>query len=75
MKKVIKQFELTEEDLNPETFPDEGIFIPESDYGIAEIYLHVDGYEVGEIPMYGGEPLFYIIKTATEVVKTIQSWT
>lgn len=75
--KQIKQFDLTVEDLNPKTFPDGGILIPESDYGLAEIALNGDGkgYIVGEIPMYGGEPSYYVIETAEEVVKTIQSWT
>lgn len=73
--KEIKQFELTEEDLRKDNFPIGGILIPESDYGLAEIYTHRDGYEVGEIPMYGGEPRFEIIKTAKEVVEAVRSWT
>jgi len=73
----IDQFELTVEDLNKTTFPKEGIFIPESDYGLAEIYLTGGEYEVCEIPMYGGKPQCKIIsgRTAEEVVKEVHSWT
>ena len=74
--KTIKQFDLTVEDLALETFPNDGILIPESDYGLAEIYLDADGgYSVGEVPMYGGEVRFKTILTAEEVVTTIRSWT
>ena len=71
----IGQYELTVEHLDKDKFPKDGILVPESDYGLAEIYLHKDGYEVGEIPTYGGEVSFTVIKTAEEVVETIQSWT
>ena len=76
--KEIKQFDLKVQDLLPENFPDNGILIPESDYGLAEIYMTVGGgYELYEIPMYGGEPMKYnkIIYDVEEVVKIIQSWT
>lgn len=36
-----------------------GIFIPESDYGFAEIYRIYDNILVFLIPMYGGTPAFY----------------
>lgn len=36
-----------------------GILIPESDYGFAEIYRLHDDILVFTIPQYGGEPSFY----------------
>ena len=75
--KEIKQFDLTVKDLEKDNMLEHGILIPESDYGLAEIYLTPLGYEIFEIPMYGGEPMNYneIIKTPEEVVEIIQSWT
>ena len=75
--KTIKQFDLNVKDLEKDTFPSKGIFIPESDYGLATISLDDTGmYCLFEIPMYGGEPIPYKpIETAQEVVDTIQSWT
>lgn len=35
------------------------IFIPESDYGFAQIYRMFDDYLVFLIPTYGGTPGFY----------------
>lgn len=37
----------------------EGVFIPESDYGFAEIYRMYDDILVFLIPTYGGTPSFY----------------
>lgn len=35
------------------------VFIPESDYGFAEIYRMYDDYLLFLIPPYGGTPSFY----------------
>lgn len=37
----------------------EGIFIPESDYGFAEIYRIYDDILLFTIPTYGGTPSFH----------------
>ena len=76
--KTILQFDLSVNDLLPENFPEDGIDIPESDYGLAEIFMDNDGnYEIYEIPMYGGEPMFYgkLVSDPTEVVNIIRSFT
>ena len=76
--KVIGQFELSVTDLLPDTFPNDGILIPESDYGLAEIYINEDlKYKIYEIPMYGGEPIFYgkLISDPEEVIIIIRSFT
>lgn len=76
--KKIKQFDLTINDLDLDNFPEKGIFIPESDYGLAEIYLSEDnGYILYEIPSFGGEPMKYgeILYDPKEVIEIIQSWT
>ena len=50
------------------------VYIPESDYGLAEIYYDNEKqeFELFEIPMYGGEPkLSGRFKEPEEVIKTI----
>ena len=46
-------------DLKPTVEFEEGILIPESDYGLAEIYKIHDDILVFMIPQYGGTPLFF----------------
>jgi hypothetical protein len=56
MNTTIKQFELTHQDLEKLVGTNDMISIPESDYGLADVY-HTNGkFEVYGIPMYGGEP-------------------
>ena len=53
----------------------EAIFIPEGDYGLAEIY-HINGrYEVYSIPTFGGKPTLELVDANPQIVlSTIQSW-
>jgi len=75
--KVIPQFDLSIsdlEDLSSGKFSE--INIPESDYGLADIYYINGKYEVYEIPMYGGEPSLALVDSNAQIVlKIIQSWT
>ena len=74
--KVIKQFDIILKDLDLDNFPDKGIHIPDSDYGLANIYLNEGGgYILEEIPMYGGEPSPHFFSTAEALLKELKSWT
>lgn len=77
--KHVKQYELNTQHLemlvNGEC---EEIFIPESDYGLAEIYYNkqTNEFSLYGIPMYGGNPtLSGTFKIPEEVVQEVQSWT
>ena len=74
----IPQFELIVKDLDKENFPPGGIYIPESDYGLATISLSKDKeeYIINEIPMYGGNPSRDIkVKTSQQVINIIRNLT
>ena len=48
----INQFQLNISHFHEDNFPEEGIHVIESDYGVANIKLgETHGYEVEEIPM------------------------
>mgnify|MGYP006971758029 CR=1 FL=1 len=78
--KEIKQFELKVNDIKNLNIGEE-IFIPESDYGLAEIHC-VSGnfdeekaFELYSIPMYGGVPLFECISSCPfEIFDNVTNW-
>jgi len=76
-KKTIKQFELTISDLEELSSGKlSEINIPESDYGLADIYYEKGKFQCYEIPMYGGEPSLALVESNAQIVlTTIQSWT
>jgi len=66
--KTIEQNELTIEDLdNLASGKYNGILIPESDYGLAEIDYEDGKFKVSEIPMYGGEPSLQFLDSNTQL--------
>jgi len=73
---IIKQKDLTIKDFDKlDNNSDTGILIPESDYGLAEIYLRNGKFELYEIPMYGGEPqLAMIDSNAQIIIAELNSW-
>jgi len=49
----------------------ENYIVPEGDYGRAEVYKINDHYIIFEIPLYGGEPVFWgATKWAEEAAKS-----
>jgi len=53
----------------------EMIFIPESDYGLAEIYFRDGKYELFSIPMYGGEPQLEMVDSNAQIIlDTVTNW-
>lgn len=55
----------------------ERYFVPESDYGKAEICRVNDIYVLFEIPLYGGEPRYssvFPLWRIDEMIKKIDSW-
>jgi len=73
---TIEQKDLTLKDFdNLENNSEIGIFIPESDYGLAEIYLSNGKFELYEIPMYGGEPqLAFKDSNPALIISELNSW-
>lgn len=74
---IIKQFDLTLKDLELLSSGNiSEINIPESDYGLADIYYKNGKFQCYEIPMYGGEPSLSLVESNAQIVlNTIQSWT
>jgi len=78
--KEIEQYKLEVKDISNFNIGEE-IFIPESDYGLAEIYC-VQGnlgeekaFELSSIPMYGGEPQFEAISSyPIEIFNNVINW-
>jgi len=73
---TIKQKDLTIKDFDKlENNSEIGIFVPESDYGLAEIYLSNGKFKLYEIPMYGGEPqLAMTDSNAQLIISKLNSW-
>jgi hypothetical protein len=71
----IKQHELKLKDLEQIKETNETIFVPESDYGLAEIYFRDGHYELFAIPMYGGEPYLEMSDSnAQTILDTVKNW-
>lgn len=71
--KEIKQHELTLEDI--ENIDKKGIFIPYSDYGLAEIYKRNSKYELYSISEYGGEPMLELVDSNAQIIlSTVRGW-
>ncbi len=52
--------------------------IPESDYGKAEVWFINNAYILFEIPLFGGEPIYYDTYSKEEIetlIKEVESWT
>ena len=55
----------------------ESYTVPESDYGLAEVWKKNGWFFLFEIPQYGGEPMYigsYCEGREDEIVKTIEEW-
>jgi len=72
----VKQHKLSENEIvKLVTGEIDQIFIPESDYGLFEIYFRNGLFEVFEIPMYGGEPVLYEkYNSLKDVIETVHNW-
>jgi len=71
----IKQWELTVQDIENLKASNESIFIPESDYGLGEIYFRDNVFELYEIPMYGGNPgLSLKTDNAQLILDKLRTW-
>jgi len=78
--KEIEQYKLAVKDISNLNIGEE-IFIPESDYGLAEIHC-VQGnlgeekaFKLYSIPMYGGEPQFEVISSCPiEIFNNVINW-
>jgi len=71
----IDQWDVTVQDIENLKTSDEGILMPESDYGLGEIYYINGFFELYEIPMYGGEPgLALKSDDAQEILDELKTW-
>ena len=51
------------------------IFVPESDYGLAEIRKKDGKFELYSIPMYGGEPQLEMVDSnASIILNELNGW-
>jgi len=71
----IDQWKVTVQDIENLKTSDKGILMPESDYGLGEIYFRDGIFELYEIPMYGGEPgLALKSNNAQEILDELRTW-